>query len=41
MRLGNKTVVLPVKAYEELLEDINDLVSIAERKRWGTISLDE
>ena len=39
---GKKTsVVLPVAAYEEMLEDIQDLVAIAERKGEKTISLDE
>jgi len=27
-----KSVVLPVETYEEMLEDIQDLVAIAERK---------
>jgi PHD/YefM family antitoxin component YafN of YafNO toxin-antitoxin module len=39
---GQKTaVVLPVKEYEELLEDIHDLAVIAERKDESTISLNE
>ena len=37
---GNKTgVVLPVRDYESLLEDIHDLTIIAERKYEKTISL--
>ena len=27
-----RSVVLPIKEYEELLEDLDDLVTIAERK---------
>ncbi len=39
---GQKTaVVLPVKEYEELLEDIHDLAVIAERKDEPTASFDE
>ena len=38
---GEKKVVLPAESYEELLEDIQDLVAIAERKDEETISLDE
>jgi PHD/YefM family antitoxin component YafN of YafNO toxin-antitoxin module len=39
---GKKTsVVLPVEDYEELLEDIQDLVAIAERRDETAISLDE
>ena len=39
---GNKTsVVLPVETYEGLLEDINDLVSIVERKDEESVPLDE
>lgn len=39
---GNRhSVVIPVNQYEELLEDIQDLVSIAERKTEDTISIDE
>jgi hypothetical protein len=36
-----KSVVLPVEDYEELLEDIQDLVTIAERKNEKNLSLDE
>ena len=36
---GHKTsVVLPVRDYESLLEDIHDLATIAERKHEKTIS---
>lgn len=39
---GQKTaVVLPVKEYEELLEDLHDLAIIAERKDEPTISFAE
>ncbi len=39
---GKKTaVILPVKDYEGLLEDIHDLAVIAERKDEPTISLEE
>lgn len=39
---GKKTaVILPVKEYERLLEDIHDLSVVAERRRESTISLDE
>jgi len=39
---GNKTaVILPVKEYEELLEDIHDLTVIAERKDEPTISFED
>jgi PHD/YefM family antitoxin component YafN of YafNO toxin-antitoxin module len=36
-----KSVILPVETYEELLEDIQDLVAVAERKAEGAISLAE
>ena len=36
-----RSVVLPVEDYEELLEDIQDLVTIAERKNVKSLSLDE
>lgn len=40
--LGNKTaVILPVQEYEGLLEDIQDLVVIAERKDELSISFVE
>jgi len=39
---GNKTaVILTVKEYEELLEDIHDLTVIAERKDEPTISFED
>ena len=39
---GKKTaVILPVEEYDELLEDIHDLVVIAERKDEPVISFDE
>ncbi len=39
---GNKqSVVLPVETYEEILEDIQDLAAIAERKDESSISLEE
>jgi PHD/YefM family antitoxin component YafN of YafNO toxin-antitoxin module len=39
---GKKTaVILPVKKYERLLEDLHDLSVVAERRREPTISLEE
>ena len=39
---GQKTaVILPVKEYEELLEDLHDLAIIAERRDEPTISHEE
>ena len=39
---GQKTaVVLPLEEYEELLEDINDLAVIAERKDEPATGFDE
>jgi hypothetical protein len=39
---GNKiSVILPLEDYEELLQDIQDLAVIAERKDEPVISLDE
>lgn len=39
---GKKTaVILPVKEYERLLEDLHDLSVVAERRREPTISLNE
>lgn len=39
--LGKKKyVVLPIEDYEELLEDIQDLATITERKEEGNISID-
>ena len=41
-RNGKKTaVVLPVKDYERLLEDLHDLSIVAERRHEPTISFDE
>jgi PHD/YefM family antitoxin component YafN of YafNO toxin-antitoxin module len=36
-----RSVVLPVEDYKEMLEDIQDLVAIAERRDEKTVSLDE
>lgn len=36
-----KSVVMPVETYEELLEDIQDLVAVAERKSEESVSLEE
>jgi len=39
---GNKTdVVIPVNEYEELMEDLHDLVIIAERRDENTIDFNE
>ncbi len=39
---GEKTaVILSIKAFQELLEDINDLAAVAERREEPTISHDE
>ena len=39
---GKKTaVVIPVKEYERLLEDLHDLSVVAERRDEPTVSLDE
>ena len=39
---GRKTaVVIPVKEYERLLEDLHDLTVVAERRDEPTVSLDE
>ncbi len=39
---GEKTaVVLPIKEFENLLEDLNDLAVLAERREESTISFDE
>ncbi len=39
---GKKTaVVLPVKEYEDMLEDIHDLAVIAERKDEPTLSFND
>ena len=34
------SVILPIEAYVELLEDLEDLASIAERKDEETVSFD-
>lgn len=36
-----KSVILPVETYEELLEDIQDLVAIAERKNEKNIPFED
>jgi hypothetical protein len=37
---GRKTsVILPVETYEDMLEDIQDLVAVAERRKEKTLSL--
>jgi PHD/YefM family antitoxin component YafN of YafNO toxin-antitoxin module len=39
---GEKTaVVLPIEEFENLLEDLNDLAVLAERREEPTISFDE
>lgn len=39
--LGTKTsAVIPVETYQEMLEDIQDLVSIAERKNEESVPFD-
>ena len=39
---GNKqSVVIPVETYEEMLQDIQDLVVVAERAEEETLSFDE
>jgi PHD/YefM family antitoxin component YafN of YafNO toxin-antitoxin module len=39
---GTKTaVIIPIKKYERLMEDIHDLTIVAERKNESTISLNE
>jgi len=39
---GEKTaVILSIKEFQELLEDINDLAAIAERREEATISHDD
>jgi hypothetical protein len=39
---GNKkAVVLPVEIYEEILQDIQDLAALAERKDEPSVPLDE
>jgi hypothetical protein len=37
---GRKTsVILPVETYEEMIEDIQDLIAVAERRKEKTVSL--
>jgi hypothetical protein len=39
---GKKTaIILPMKQYEQLLEDLHDLAVVAERKNEPVISLEE
>ena len=39
---GERTaVIVPIREYEELLEDIHDLAVIAERREEPSISLEE
>ncbi len=39
---GRKTgVIVPVKEYQKLIEDLHDLAVVAERREEETISLDE
>jgi hypothetical protein len=39
---GEKTaVIMPIDEYEELLEDLKDLASVAERRGEASISHDE
>ncbi len=39
---GKKTgIILPLKRYQKLMEDLHDLAVVAERKTEKTISLDE
>lgn len=39
---GNKVaVILPIREYEHLKEDLHDLAMVAERRDEGTISLAE
>lgn len=39
---GNKTaVILPIEEFEELLEDLEDLAILAERREEPTLSSDE
>ncbi len=41
-RAGEKTaVILPINEFEELLEDLQDLATVAERRSEPTISHDE
>jgi len=36
-----KAIILPIKEYEELLEDLHDLAVIAERREESTLSFEE
>jgi hypothetical protein len=36
-----RAIILPIKQYEQLMEDLHDLAVVAERKNEGTISLGE
>ena len=39
---GNRvSVILPVEEYQELLEDLEDLAAVAERRDEPVVSLDE
>ena len=39
---GKKTaVILPLKRYRELMEDLHDLAMVADRRKERSISLDE
>jgi hypothetical protein len=39
---GKKTaIIIPIKQYEQLLEDLHDLAVVAERRDEPVISLDE
>jgi len=39
---GKKTaVILPIRQYEKLLEDLHDLATVAERREEKTISMQE
>jgi PHD/YefM family antitoxin component YafN of YafNO toxin-antitoxin module len=39
---GNKTaVIVPLKRYEQLMEDLHDLAVVAERREEKPISLEE
>lgn len=36
-----RSVILPVETYEEMLEDIQDLVAVAERRKEKSLSLED
>ena len=39
---GKKTaVILPIKQYEQLLEDLHDMAVVAERRKEKTVSFEE